>query len=73
MKIVYIWGDFNTKKNMKSVEKAGLDKPLVKESSTVKKEKNYVIIDGKKHSRTWAAMMANQGTGTILDMQAVLK
>ncbi len=38
-----------------------------------KKEVNYVIIDGKKVSRTWAAMLANKGTGTIVDMRAVLK
>jgi hypothetical protein len=37
------------------------------------KEKNYVIIDGKKVSRTWAAVLANKGTGKILDMRAVLK
>jgi hypothetical protein len=42
-------------------------------NNTPVKEKNYVIIDGKKHSRTWAAMMANKGTGTIVDMRAVLK
>lgn len=36
------------------------------------KEKNYVIIDGKKHSRTWAAMQNLKG-GQILDMRAVLK
>ena len=40
---------------------------------TPAEEKNYVIIDGKKHSRTWAAMMANKGTGTIVDLRAVLK
>ena len=39
----------------------------------IKKEKNYVIIDGKKHSRAWAAVLANKGTGKILDMRAVLK
>ena len=55
---------------MKTAEKKGLDKPLEKKSSTTK---NYVIIDGVKHSRTWAAMMANKGTGEILDMRAVLK
>ena len=38
-----------------------------------KKEVNYVIIDGKKVSRTWAAALANKGTGKILDMRAVLK
>ena len=57
-------------KIMKTAEKKGLDKPLEKKSSTTK---NYVIIDGVKHSRTWAAMMANKGTGEILDMRAVLK
>lgn len=36
-------------------------------------EKKYVIIDGKKVSRTWAAALANKGTGQILDMRAVLK
>jgi hypothetical protein len=36
------------------------------------KEKNYVIIDGKKVSRTWAAMLNSKG-GEILDMRAVLK
>ncbi len=45
--------------------KVGLNAP--------EKDKNYVIIDGKKHSRTWAAMLANKGTGKILDMKAVLK
>jgi len=45
-------------------KKEGLDAP--------KKEKNYVIIDGKKHSRTWAAMQKLKG-GKILDMRAVLK
>ena len=42
-------------------------------SNTEVKEKNYVIIDGKKVSKTWAAMLANVGTGKILDMRAVLK
>lgn len=37
------------------------------------KKINYVIIDGKKVSRTWAAALANKGTGTIVDMKAVLK
>ena len=37
-----------------------------------KKEVNYVIIDGKKVSRTWAAVQNLKG-GTILDMRAVLK
>lgn len=27
----------------------------------------------KKPSKTWLAMMANKGTGEILDMRAVLK
>ena len=49
---------------MKAKEK-GLNAPT--------KEKNYVIIDGKKVSRTWAAALANKGTGKILDMRAVLK
>jgi hypothetical protein len=49
-------------------KEAGLNAPAKK-----KKEVNYVIIDGKKHSRTWAAMLANKGTGTIVDMRAVLK
>lgn len=48
-----------------------------KEKKSVKnrtsKEINYVIVDGKKMSRTWAAMLANKGTGKILDMRAVLK
>ena len=57
---------------MKTTKQKGVGKPLEKVSST-KKEKNYVIIDGVKHSRTWAAMMANKGTGEILDMRAVLK
>jgi hypothetical protein len=38
-----------------------------------KKEVNYVIIDGKKHSKTWVAMMANNGMGIIVEMRAVLK
>ena len=42
-------------------------------SVPAKKETNFVIIDGKKVSRTWAAMLANKGTGTIVDMRAVLK
>lgn len=46
-------------------KKEGLDAP--------KKEKNYVIIDGKKVSRTWAAILAHKGNGKILDMRAVLK
>ena len=37
-----------------------------------KKEVNYVIIDGKKHSRTYVAMLSLKG-GKILDMRAVLK
>jgi UDP-N-acetyl-D-mannosaminuronic acid transferase (WecB/TagA/CpsF family) len=37
------------------------------------KEKNYVVIDGKKVSRSWAAALALKGTGKILDMRAVLK
>lgn len=36
------------------------------------KEKNYVIIDDKKVSRTWAAMLKLKG-GKVLDMRAVLK
>ena len=36
------------------------------------KEKNYVIIDGKKVSKTYTAMIASKG-GQILDMRAVLK
>jgi hypothetical protein len=36
-------------------------------------EKKYVVIDGKKVSRTWAAALANKGTGQIIDMRAVLK
>ena len=49
-------------------------KPKAKKEdlNTPKKEVNYVIVDGKKHSRTWAAMMALKG-GKILDMRAVLK
>lgn len=47
-------------------KKEGLNAPVKK------KEVNYVIIDGKKVSRTWAAMMASKG-GEILDMRAVLK
>jgi len=35
-------------------------------------EKNYVIVDGKKVSRTWAAMLTLKG-GEIVDMKAVLK
>jgi len=46
-------------------KKEGLNAP--------KNTKNYVIIDGKKVSRTWAAALANKGTGKILDMRAVLK
>lgn len=37
------------------------------------KQVNYVIIDGKKVSKAYAAMIANKGTGTIIDMRAVLK
>ena len=47
-------------------KKEGLNAPI-------KKEVNYVIIDGKKVSRTWAAALALKGTGKILDMRAVLK
>lgn len=36
------------------------------------KEKNYVIIDDIKVSRTWAAMLKLKG-GKVLDMRAVLK
>ena len=36
------------------------------------KEVNYVIIDGKKVSKTWAAMQ-KLGGEKILDMRAVLK
>lgn len=46
-------------------KKEGLNAPA-------KKEVNYVIIDGKKASRTWAAVQNLKG-GTILDMRAVLK
>jgi hypothetical protein len=37
--------------------------------------KNYVIVDGKKVSRTWAAMLANKNSPLfeIVDMRAVLK
>jgi len=50
---------------METIEKKeGLNAP--------KNELNYVIIDGKKHSRTWAAMQKLKG-GKILDMRAVLK
>ena len=50
-------------------------KPKAKKEdlNTPKKEVNYVIVDGKKMSRTWAAMLANKGTGKIIDMRAVLK
>ena len=39
------------------------------------KQKNYVIIDGKKVSRTWAAMLKNAKNPLfeIVDMRAVLK
>jgi hypothetical protein len=38
-------------------------------------EKKYVIVDGKKVSRTWAAMLANKNNPLfeIVDMRAVLK
>lgn len=36
------------------------------------KEKNFVIVDNKKVSRTWAAMLKLKG-GKVLDMRAVLK
>mgnify|MGYP003407851251 FL=1 len=50
---------------METIEKKeGLNAP--------KNELNYVIIDGKKHSRTWSAMQKLKG-GKILDMGAVLK
>jgi hypothetical protein len=47
------------------IKKEGLNAPA--------KEKNYVIINGKKVSRTWAAILSLKGTGKILDMRAVLK
>ncbi len=37
------------------------------------KKAHYVIVDGQKMSRTWAALLANKGTGEIIDMKAVLK
>ena len=37
------------------------------------KPKNYVLFEGEKISRTWAAALANKGTGKILNMRAVLK
>ena len=46
-------------------KKEGLNAPA--------KEKNYVVIDGKKVSRTWAAVLSHKGNGKILDMRAVLK
>ena len=38
-------------------------------------EKKYVIVDGKKVSRTWAAMLANKNNPgiEIVDRRAVLK
>ena len=38
-------------------------------------EKNYVIIDGRKVSRTWAAMLVNKNNPgiEIVDRRAVLK
>jgi hypothetical protein len=36
-------------------------------------EKKYVVLDGKKVSRTWAAVLSLQGTGEIVDRRAVLK
>lgn len=38
-------------------------------------EKNYVIIEGKKFSRTWATMLANKNNSgiEIVDRRAVLK
>ena len=45
-----------------------------KKTKTLKAvEKIYVIVDGKKVSRTWAAMLANKERGVIVDMKAVLK
>lgn len=55
---------------MKTTKQSGFGKPVENESST---RRNYVIIEGKKVSRTWAAALANKGTGTIVDMRAVLK
>jgi len=49
------------------------EKKSVKADTSVKEKKNYVIIDGKKVSRTCAAILASKGTGEILDMRAVLK
>ena len=54
---------------MKAKEKT----PKLTGAKPIKKEKNYVIIDGKKVSRTWAAMITNKATIQILDMRAVLK
>lgn len=45
----------------KKIAKKGLKKP-----SKAKTEQ-------KNPSKTWLAMMANKGTGKILDMRAVLK
>jgi hypothetical protein len=41
-------------------------------NAPIKKEVNYVIVDGVKMSRTYAAMLSLKG-GKILDMRAVLK
>lgn len=45
----------------KKTTKKGLAKPTQKKT------------EPKKPSKTWLAMMANKGTGEILDMRAVLK
>jgi len=49
------------------------EKKSVKADTSVQEKKNYAIIDGKKVSKTWAAILAHKGTGEILDMREVLK
>ncbi len=45
------------------------DKKSVEKSTKKREDKP----ETKKPSKTWLAMMANKGTGEILDMKAVLK
>ena len=63
----YTFVTLNDETMATKIKKEGLNAPA--------KEKNYVVIGGKRVSRTWAAMLANKKNPLfeIVDMRAVLK
>lgn len=48
-------------------------KATTKKTAKSSKSSKSTIEEPKKVSKTWLAVLANKGTGEILDMRAVLK